>query len=139
MTSDHNQHQKGNAFLGIILIFGLLLVGIWYFNSPLSIYKNGSSTAQASTPKTHIVDIYRDGFTPQRIFIVAGDTVTFVNRDSVPHGVRGENPMACPGFDSLRPLLANETFAGTFETVGTCAYADPLDDDLLGRIVVEQP
>jgi plastocyanin len=78
------------------------------------------------------VKIDNFSFTPQTLTIKAGDTVTFVNHDDIPHTVVSKTL----AFKS-KPLDTDDKFSFTFTTPGTFAYFCSLHPHMTGSIVVE--
>jgi amicyanin len=89
----------------------------------------GLSPAQAADMEVKI-----DNFTfnPQQITVKAGDTVTWVNHDDIPHTVTSKT-MA---FRS-KAMDTDDKFSFTFATPGTYAYFCALHPMMTGSIVVE--
>src|SRR5476651_1077812 len=71
-------------------------------------------------------------FNPQQITVKAGDTVTWVNHDDIPHTVTSKT-MA---FRS-KAMDTDDKFSFTFATPGTYAYFCALHPMMTGSIVVE--
>ena len=78
----------------------------------------------------HTVSITSMAFSPSPLNIVAGDTVTWVNDDSVPHTVTEDSML----FDSGN--LSNSTFSWTFDMPGTYNYSCTLHPTMTGQVVV---
>ncbi|MBI2143470.1 cupredoxin domain-containing protein [Candidatus Woesearchaeota archaeon] len=104
------------------------------------------SAGQVASANT--IEITASGFSPSPLTIKAGDTVTFVNKDSAQHWpasavhpTHAVYPEAggCIGskFDACKGLAAGETFEFTFNEKGTWKYHDHLNPSLWGTIVVE--
>mgnify|MGYP001568350922 CR=1 FL=1 len=77
---------------------------------------------------------------PIIVNIKVGDTVKFINNDSVSHWpASGPHPThtICPGFDSLRGLNVGESYSLTFREAKTCPWHDHLKPSINGQIVVE--
>ena len=71
-------------------------------------------------------------FTPQRLTVKAGTTVTWVNEDDIPHTVAATEK----AFKS-KALDTEDKYAFTFTTAGTYAYFCSLHPHMTGTIVVE--
>jgi len=80
------------------------------------------------------IEVKIDNFTfaPQQVTVKAGDTVTWTNRDDIPHTVTSKT-MA---FRS-KALDTNDKFSFTFSTPGTYAYFCSLHPHMTGTVVVE--
>lgn len=124
--------EKGKVYLLAALSAMLLLSGC-----------TKVEPAEGST-----VEITVQGFSPQQLKVRAGDTVTFINRDSLPHWPASAiHPShddypeqgGCIGsaFDACRGLKTGETFSFTFWQNGTWHYHDHLHSAFRGTIVVK--
>ena len=71
-------------------------------------------------------------FNPQQITVKAGDTVTWVNHDDIPHTVTSKTKL----FKS-KALDTDDKFSFTFATPGTYPYFCSLHPMMTGSIVVE--
>jgi plastocyanin len=71
-------------------------------------------------------------FSPERLTINAGTTVTWTNRDDIPHTVVAKNRL----FKS-RAIDADDSFSFTFSTPGEYVYFCSLHPHMTGTIVVE--
>jgi len=71
-------------------------------------------------------------FTPQRLTIKAGTTVTWTNKDDIPHAVAAVNKQ----FKS-KALDTGDVYSFTFTTPGTYEYFCSLHPHMTGTIVVE--
>jgi plastocyanin len=86
--------------------------------------------------------IMETGPSPNDLTIAVGDTVTFMNHDSVPHGVAGGSDPArpdCPEINAVGVLLPGEIRSTMpFTTAKTCEYHDPrvTSATFNGRIVI---
>jgi plastocyanin len=87
-------------------------------------------TPAASATKT--VDITAAGFTPNRLTIEFGDTVTWTNKDTANHQV-----LADQGAFPTSPVLGpNQSYSHTFTRSGNFSYRDPLNRNRRGTIIV---
>lgn len=88
------------------------------------------------------VMILDTGPIPRDITVAIGAAVTFMNHDSVAHGVAGGTAAAesdCPELDAVGVLQPFEIRAtAPFSSAKTCQYHDPRtgSDTFTGRIVV---
>ena len=71
-------------------------------------------------------------FNPKQITVRAGDTVTWVNHDDIPHTVMSKTMV----FRS-KAMDTDDKFSFTFATPGTYAYFCALHPMMTGSIVVE--
>ena len=70
-------------------------------------------------------------FNPKVVTVKAGDTVTWTNRDDIPHTV------ADPGKFKSKALDTGDSYSFTFTTPGSFDYFCSLHPHMTGRIVVE--
>ena len=71
-------------------------------------------------------------FNPQQITVKAGDTVTWINHDDIPHTVASQTQ----AFRS-KALDTDDKFSFTFATPGNYPYFCALHPHMTGTIVVE--
>ena len=95
----------------------------------VALFVAATSPAQAATIEAKI-----DNFTfnPQQITVKAGDTVTWINHDDIPHTVTSKT-MA---FRS-KAMDTDDKFSFTFATPGKFDYFCSLHPHMTGTIVVE--
>ena len=72
-------------------------------------------------------------FAPKDLTVKAGTTVTWTNRDDIPHGVASSNN----AFKKSAALDTDESYSFTFTTPGTYQYFCYLHPHMVGSIVVE--
>ena len=81
-----------------------------------------------------MVTIDNFAFTPAQITVSAGTTVTWLNRDDIPHlivGAVGKTLLRSP------PLDTDDAFSATFITPGTYDYFCSLHPHMQGSVVVQ--
>jgi len=78
------------------------------------------------------VSIHNFTFTPQTLTVEAGTTVTWNNKDDIPHGIASDNN----AFRS-KALDTDDIFAFTFTTPGTYKYFCYFHPYMKGTIVVQ--
>jgi plastocyanin len=93
----------------------------------------GSVTASAQ-PKSEPMEVKIDNFTfgPAELTVVKGTTITWTNRDDIPHTVVSPDK----AFKS-KVLDTDETFSFTFSTPGTFPYFCSLHPKMTGKVVVQ--
>ena len=142
------------SFLIIIIVVGLAVAvavfkkksAIAPTNEPptpsasLNVSPTPTPTASTVVKGQTITIVFAEGkANPANVSIQTGDTVKFINNDSVPHWpASGVHPthQICPGFDSQRGLKAGESYSFTFRDVKTCPWHDHLKSSLNGQIEV---
>jgi plastocyanin len=81
---------------------------------------------------TRTVDITQAGFTPDRITIAYGDTVTWTNKDLSNHQVLADQA----AFPTSPVLAPNQTYSHTFTKSGSFGYRDALNTQRRGTVIV---
>jgi plastocyanin len=81
---------------------------------------------------TSTVSIYASGFSPKNVTVTQGDTVTWVNRDTVNHQV-----LATGGQFVSAILKPGQKYSFTFNTPGSYGYEDELHTKLTGKVTVK--
>ena len=88
--------------------------------------------ARADGPASTI-SIDNFSFAPQTLTVKAGTTVTWTNKDDIPHGIAS----ADNAFKKGPALDTDDSFSFTFTTPGTYQYFCYLHPHMVGSIVVE--
>lgn len=107
-----------------------------------------SEQTQPTSITENTVEITYSGFSPNTLTINAGDTITFVNKDTNPHWPASAiHPThtaypesgGCIGskFDACKALSQGETFIFKFNQKGSWKYHDHLNPSLTGTITVQ--
>src|SRR5438094_1647925 len=78
------------------------------------------------------VDITQAGFTPNKVTIDFGDTVTWTNKDTSNHQVLADQA----AFPTSPVLAANQTYSYTFTKSGSFGYRDAFHTNRKGAVVV---
>ncbi len=92
----------------------------------------GVLVARAQTPAT-TVSIDNFTFTPPTVTVKAGTTVTWSNKDDIPHGIASANN----AFAKSKALDTDDSYSFTFTTPGTYQYFCYIHPHMTGTIVVE--
>ena len=87
----------------------------------------------AQDPVASAVSIHNFTFTPQTLTVKAGTTVTWNNKDDIPHGIASDNN----AFRRSKALDTDDKFAFMFTTPGTYQYFCYLHPYMKGTIVVQ--
>ena len=80
----------------------------------------------------HAVSVDNFTFNPQRLTIKAGSTVSWTNKDDIPHAIASVSAL----FRS-KALDTDDNYSFTFTTPGTYQYFCSLHPHMTGTIVVE--
>lgn len=129
----------------IILIF---LASVLFMVGCTSTQTDQSSTEGSSKNKVLTIEITSKGFSPNSLIIGAGDTVTWINKDTNEHWpASAKHPThtvypesgGCIGskFDACKGLKQSESWSFTFNEKGTWNYHDHLNPAFGGKITVQ--
>jgi plastocyanin len=95
---------------------------------------DGVLVARAQTaPATVAVSIDNFTFTPQTLTVKAGTTVTWTNKDDIPHGIAATGN----AFRRSNALDTDDSYAFLFTTPGTYQYFCYIHPHMTGTIVVQ--
>ena len=72
-------------------------------------------------------------FTPPTLTVKAGTTVTWINKDDIPHGIASDDN----AFARSKALDTDDRFSFTFTTPGTYKYFCYVHPHMTGTIVVQ--
>ena len=90
------------------------------------------AAARAQGTKTAEIHIDNFAFTPAELTISAGTTVTWTNRDDIPHNI------AEKGLSFRSKVIdTDEQFTRTFDTPGEVLYFCALHPHMTGKIIVK--
>jgi plastocyanin len=93
----------------------------------------GNSIASAQpNPESMAIKIDNFAFGPAELTVTLGSTITWTNRDDIPHTVVNADKV----FKS-RALDTDETFSVTFSTPGTFPYFCSIHPKMTGTVVVK--
>ncbi len=93
----------------------------------------GVLVARAQTAATTAVSIDNFTFTPQSLKVKAGTTVTWTNKDDIPHGIAATGN----AFRRSNAMDTDDIYSFTFTTPGTYQYFCYIHPHMTGTIVVE--
>ena len=94
---------------------------------------SSSIKANAQTPSPNAdVKIDNFSFTPQTLTVTVGTTVTWTNRDDIPHTV-----VSSDGVFKSKVRDTDEKFSYTFDKPGTYPYFCSVHPKMTGKIVVK--
>jgi amicyanin len=108
------------AGLATPLMIAMLLMGTT---------RGTASDRPAAAPSQVKIDNF--SFTPQTLRVSVGTTVTWTNRDAVPHTV-----VSAGGVFKSKVRDTNETFSYTFTKAGTYPYHCSVHSQMTGKVVV---
>jgi len=123
-------------FITLILVIAIVASGCSSTTTTNTTQNPAPVNATTSTPalvnqnpQTYTINIQNNTFNPSSLQISVGDTVKWVNMDSVQHEPKGRV------FDS-GPLGQNGTFEYTFNSAGNYVYQCAIHPSMLGTIKV---
>jgi len=118
--------------IGLVLAIVLVLVV-----AAVLFAKNRNDQAVNANPAATI-DISKTSFSPATVKIKKGQSVTWVNNDSVPHQVAADPYPTHASLPELHSTSLNQgdSYTFTFENKGTFTYQDPLYPTTLKATVV---
>ena len=102
----------------------LLAAGSGYFGS----------TTQQGQEQTEEVKIDNFSFLPTTLTVAAGTTVTWINRDDIPHTVVSSDD---PRVFKSKALDTDDKFSFTFTKAGTYSYFCSIYPKMTGEVVVQ--
>ena len=135
--------RKVWVFIGIVLVFVLALMGTGFVVAAMHEDSSAGDTAQASVSQSKLVfgatQVYmrNDNFSPARIEVVLGTTVTWTNKDSDPHNVTIA-PILMSSSNNWESglLYPGQSFTYTFTSKGTFQYHCQEDAGMIGTVIV---
>ena len=93
----------------------------------------GVLVARAQTTAAAAVSIDNFTFSPQQLTVKAGTTVTWTNKDDIPHGIAATGNT----FKRSAAMDTDDSYSFTFTTPGTYQYFCYIHPHMTGTIVVE--
>jgi amicyanin len=112
--------RMSRGFLAVVLSLGVsgTSVGILLANA-------------AGKPASGKVEIDNFTFGPSTVSVAPGTTITWTNRDDIPHTV-----MSIDGVFRSKALDTDEAFSYTFSKAGTYDYYCSIHPKMTGKVVV---
>jgi amicyanin len=98
-----------------------------------SVLAGGVLLAQAQSPAAAAVSIDNFTFNPPTLTVKAGTTVTWTNKDDIPHGIAATGN----AIKRSNALDTDDKYSFTFTTPGTYQYFCYIHPHMTGTIVVE--
>jgi len=146
-------NAMNTKYIVILAVIALLAIGGFYFsinrnsapqipvefnnNSTPVIPQNQNSVSVPTSPDvpktTHAISIQNFAFSPTLITIKKGDSIVWINKDSVAHTATSDTGE----FGSLS-LSTNENYNRVFNTVGTFKYHCTPHPFMKGTIIVTE-
>ncbi len=93
---------------------------------------NVAVSTRQPTPATAAVKVDNFSFWPPTLTVAVGTTVTWTNRDDIPHRV-----VSTASVFKSKVLDTNEKFSYTFAKPGTFSYFCSIHPKMTGKVVVQ--
>jgi plastocyanin len=117
------RRSVSNAVLAAALAIGMVTLGAGQ--------KSSVANAQQKTETTE-VKIDNFSFGPAALTVPVGTTVTWTNRDDIPHTV-----VSTDGVFKSKVLDTDEKFTFTFSKAGTFPYFCSIHPKMTGKVIVQ--
>lgn len=113
-----------------VWILGLAVVMV----AGATVTKSNVASSAASAQQAAAAEVKIDNFSfgPATITVAVGTTVTWVNRDDIPHTVASDDKL----FKS-KALDTDDKFSFTFTKAGTYGYFCSLHPKMTGKVIVQ--
>ena len=98
----------------------------------LSLSQSTIAKAEPAAPASAQVKIDNFSFGPQTLTVPVGTTVTWTNRDDIPHTI-----VSTDGVFKSKVRDTDETFSYTFTKAGTYTYFCSVHPKMTGKIIVQ--
>ncbi len=140
-TDQPQQHADSNVparHSGKWLVIGLVVaIVLVLVVASVLFMKNRNDQAVNANPAATI-DITKTSYTPGTVTIKKGQSVTWVNNDTVPHQIAADPYPTHSSLPELHSSSLNQgdSYTFTFENKGTFTYQDPLYPTTLKATVV---
>jgi amicyanin len=109
----------------------MLVMTVMLFAKSPSVRASSSNHDQPAAPPA-AVKIDNFSFTPQTLTISVGTTVTWTNRDDIPH-----TAVSTEGVFKSKVIDTDEKFSYTFTKAGTYSYYCTIHPKMTGKVVVQ--
>jgi amicyanin len=100
-------------------------------NNAINNEASNNSDNQPASPPAAAVKIDNFSFAPQALTIPVGTTVTWINRDDIPH-----TAVSTEGVFKSKVMDTDEKFSYTFTRAGTYSYYCTIHPKMTGKVVV---
>ena len=100
----------------------------------LLLFAGSSSVTANDHPSAATAQVKIDNFSfePQTLSVTVGTTVTWTNRDDIPHAA-----VSTEGVFKSKVMDTDETFSYTFTKAGTYPYYCTIHPKMTGKVVVQ--
>jgi plastocyanin len=115
-----------------VLVAGLampVMIAMLLFAGLSSVKAGNNDQASAASAEVKIDNF---SFEPQTITVAVGTTVTWTNRDDIPH-----TAVSTEGVFKSKVMDTDEKFSNTFTKAGTYPYYCSIHPKMTGKVVVQ--
>ena len=138
LQSQRTNHRNASVIspLRRLLNTGNLAIVLFVALAVLSTIRGKEAeTTKAGLTKSTKSEVVIDNFSfsPQTFTLPAGATVTWINRDNMPHTVTGADNR----FSKSPVLKPGQSFSNTFPAAGTYSYFCSIHPRMAGKIIVK--
>src|SRR5271154_5026962 len=128
--------MRGGVFIGGAVLM-VAMAGGGLVRSTVARGENASLLSQpdaAAVPQAKTMEVKIDNFKfgPEALTVPVGTTVTWTNRDDIPHTV-----VSTDGVSKSKVLDTDEKFSFTFAKAGTFDYFCSIHPKMVGKVVVQ--
>jgi plastocyanin len=133
MIKQENQTQKGNRKMTRTNVW-IASLATPVMITVLLLFAGSPSVTAADQPSAANTEVKIDNFSfgPQTVTVPVGATVTWTNRDDIPHTV-----VSTDGVFKSKVRDTDETFSYTFTKAGTYPYFCSVHPKMTGKVVVQ--
>jgi plastocyanin len=117
--------RKKLFFNGLVFVLSLVLVAVLILRPT----RARSEDAKASPTQVRVDNF---SFGPDTLTVPANSTVTWVNKDDVPHVITSSD-----GLFKSKALDTDDKYSYTFTKAGTYSYYCSIHPKMVGKIVVQ--
>ena len=114
--------------VSITVLTAILVLGIGAIGAD----RNGFLASAQQKPETTEVKIDNFSFGPATLTVPAGTTVSWTNRDDIPHTV-----VSTDGVFKSKVLDTDEKFSFTFSKAGSYPYFCSIHPKMTGKVIVQ--
>jgi plastocyanin len=119
--------KKRNVWIASVAMAAM--IAMLLFLSPA---QSKAANAEPPAPAATQVKIDNFSFGPQTLTVPVGTTVTWTNRDDIPHTI-----VSTDGVFKSKVRDTDETFSYTFTKAGTYSYFCSVHPKMTGKIIVQ--
>jgi amicyanin len=121
------RNVSGRVSTGLAM---LVMTVMLFAKSPSARASSSNHDQPAAPPAAVKIDNF--SFTPQTLTIYVGTTVTWTNRDDIPH-----TAVSTEGVFKSKVIDTDEKFSYTFTKAGTYSYYCTIHPKMTGKVVVQ--